>query len=84
MAISLDPQKDTTINLPDKQEGKGEYCLDCCQLSSGIRWSLFDFEFMYVMHDFVMSSCVKFGLQQRFECEERRECDLFDLRRSIE
>ena len=55
VAYSLDPQKDTTINLPDKQEGKGEYCLDCCQLSSGIRWSLIDFEFMFVMHNFVMS-----------------------------
>ena len=30
VANSLDPQKDTSINLPDKQEGKGEYCLDCC------------------------------------------------------
>ncbi len=50
----LDPKINTTINLPNEQEGKGKYCLDHRWLSPGIRWFLFDFAFMFARENFVM------------------------------
>ena len=50
----LNPKVDSTINLLDEQEDKGEHSLHCCQLSSGPRWPLFDFAFVFVMKNFVV------------------------------
>ena len=50
----LEPKIDTTINLPNKQEGKGKCFVDGCWLLSGIRWFLFGLAFVFAMKNHTM------------------------------